>query len=202
MDVEDVLKNCRKNLERGRAVATGIGVFAAVFEQECLSNRFVYSFPYKIFLRKRIEKGSLYNKDLSGSWELPGGGVEVVDFGDDPADYMKAVFNVLRRELMEEGGLELTKLDSPLLMLPAWLPKGNLIDLAFIILIRRGFVRETPIFQEKLSQGLIGFFNQEEINALNIVSPRMKFLISQGISWQETEEFFRETAYRSRLGCK
>ena len=158
-----------------------------------------FTFPYKIFLRKRIEKESLYNKDLSGNWELPGGGVEIGDFGDDPTDYMKAVFNTLQRELMEEGGLELTKMESPLLMLPAWLLKGNLIDLAFIVLIPRGFVRETPRFQEKLSQGLIGFFNQEEINALNIVSPRMKFLISKGISWQDTEEYFRERAYRSHL---
>ena len=151
IDVEEVLRNCRKNLDKGRAVATGIGVFAAIFEQKSLPDRIAFTFPYKIFLRKRIEKESLYNKDLSGNWELPGGGVEIGDFGDDPTDYMKAVFNTLQRELMEEGGLELTKMESPLLMLPAWLLKGNLIDLAFIVLIPRGFVRETPRFQEKLS---------------------------------------------------
>ncbi|MBU0546778.1 hypothetical protein KKA72_01125 [Patescibacteria group bacterium] len=65
---EKILENCRKNLKRRRAVATGIGVFAAVMQEG------------KILLRLRKEQGSLYGKDLSGSWELPGGGVELNDF--------------------------------------------------------------------------------------------------------------------------
>jgi 8-oxo-dGTP pyrophosphatase MutT (NUDIX family) len=175
IDVEEVLKNCRKNLEKGRAIATGIGVFALVVKEG------------KFFLRVRLEKGSIYNKDLSGNWELPGGGVEIGDFGDDPTNYTRAIFNALKRELMEEGGLELVKLDSPLLMLPAWLLKDNIIDLAFVVLIPWGSVQEMSGFHERLSQGLIEFFDKKEISALNVVSPRMKFLINKGISWEEVE---------------
>ena len=54
--MDKILENCQKNLSRGRAVATGIGIFTAVFDA---SDR-------NVLLRNRAESDSLYGKDLSG----------------------------------------------------------------------------------------------------------------------------------------
>ena len=88
---EEILASCLKNLLKDRAVATGIGLFALVVD------------PYqKVLMRMRAEKGSLYGKDLSGNWELPGGGVDLEDFPEEAGNYQGVVFNTLKRELREE----------------------------------------------------------------------------------------------------
>ena len=151
IEIEKVLGKCRENLEKGRAVATGIGVFAALIKDG------------KILLRVRREKGSLYNQDLSGKWELVGGGVEVDDFEEA---YWSAVVNTLKRELAEEAGLAINSLSSLTPMLPAWslrssIEKYNLIDLAFVMPIPWKSIFETEDFTKKLAAGELRFFRVE-----------------------------------------
>lgn len=162
-----VLENCGKNLDKGRAVATGIGIFTAVVKDK------------KILLRVRQEKGSLYDKDLSGNWELIGGGTEIKDFDDH---YTGAIFHTINRELPEESGLLLNSLGIPIAMFPAWLCKNDIIDLAFVVLLPWNKVQETDQYWKLLSSGQLGFFTKEEADKLNIVSPRMKRMISDAFS--------------------
>jgi len=162
MNTEKIIENCKKNLGRGRAVATGIGVFAHIAKDR------------KTLMRFRTERGSITGRDLSGNWELPGGGIELRDF--DGQNYQSAILNALKRELEEETGLELVYSPDPFLLLPAWLGKNDLIDLAFTAYLSWTNVKETPEFRDLLAEGKIGFFPVEEIENLNITSPRMKFL--------------------------
>jgi 8-oxo-dGTP pyrophosphatase MutT (NUDIX family) len=170
MEMDKILENCQKNLSRGRAVATGIGIFAAVFD---VSDR-------NVLLRNRAESDSLYGKDLSGKWELIGGGVELDDF---TADYTEVVFNCLKRELAEEAGLDLIKLPNPVAMIPAWLSKNGLIDLAFVIpLYFNGEeIQAGPDHFNMWEEGQVRFFPRE-LEGLEIVSPRMRFMIGQAFS--------------------
>jgi len=171
---EEILANCRKNLLKDRAVATGIGLFALVVNS-----------TQQVLLRNRVEKSSLYGKDLSGKWELPGGGVNLDDFPEEVGNYQDVVFNTLARELREETGLELLKSFRPTL-LPAWLRKDGLIDLAFVTVISWDKIERTEEFAEKHSVGEVGFFSMEllrdEKDYLNIVSPRMVFLVQEAIN--------------------
>jgi 8-oxo-dGTP pyrophosphatase MutT (NUDIX family) len=158
----EVLKNCQKNLDRNRAVATGIGVFARIINSE-----------NKVLLRRRKEKDSLFNKDLSGKWELPGGGVEISDFSED---YLTAIPSTLERELKEEVGLELISDCLEVILRPAWLGKDGLIDLAFVIDVPEGIVMETPAFKEMIANNEIRWFTWQEARELEFISQRMKFM--------------------------
>jgi len=168
IEIEKVAGKCKENLDKGRAVATGIGVFAALMKDG------------KILLRVRQEKGSSYNQDLSGKWELVGGGVEVNDFEEA---YWSAVFHTLKRELAEEAGLAINSLSTLTPMLPAWLCKNNLIDLAFVMPIPWKSVWETDDFTKKLVVGELKFFGAEEIEKIEFVSPRMKFLAERALAF-------------------
>jgi len=167
--IEGILGVARKNLERGQAVATGIGIFAAVYTENG-----------KVLLRVRTEKDSLYGKDLSGRPELPGGGVDIEDFEllipGESLKYTSVVFNTLRRELQEETGLLLQQVPE-LKMYPAWLLKEPLIDLAFVIPVELDCIKETEKYWKLRKKGLLRFFSKEELRDANIISPRMRFLI-------------------------
>ena len=158
----EVLKNCQKNLDRNRAVATGIGVFARIINSE-----------RKVLLRRRKEKDSLFNEDLSGKWELPGGGVEISDFSED---YRSAVISTLERELMEEVGLELLCPCLQVVLRPAWLGKDGQIDLAFVIDVPEGIVMETSAFKEMIANNEIRWFTWQEAQEIEFISQRMKFM--------------------------
>jgi len=170
---EKIIESCRNNLASGRAVATGIGLFALVINSY-----------QQVLLRNRAEKGSLYGKDLSGKWELPGGGVDLDDFPKKTVNYQEVISNTLTRELKEETGLELLK-SSQLTFLPAWLYKDGLIDLAFVTVINWDRIRETEEFSKKHSAGEVSFFSMELLKKKedypNIVSPRMRFLVQEAI---------------------
>ena len=156
---------------KGRAIATGIGTFLAV-----------YDIDKKILLRTRMEKGSdIYDKDLSGKWELPGGGVELNDFEDSCGD---AIVSTLTRELLEEAGLKLIELPRPIQMYPAWLKKDNIIDLAFVVpmFFRGDWVEITKSWSDLKEKNLIRFFSMEEVKKIEITSPRMRFLIETAFS--------------------
>jgi 8-oxo-dGTP pyrophosphatase MutT (NUDIX family) len=171
------METAEKNLARGRAIATGIGVFPAVFKEG------------KILLRQRVEKGSIINKDLSGKWELPGGGVDLDDFSYNTPKYKGVVIRTIDRELREEVCLRCNHQD--ITMIPAWIKNDTLIDLAFVIPTdyedtfpcNGGEYFDT--FEEGLEKGLIGFFSEEEALALNIVSERIRFMITEAFRYHK-----------------
>jgi 8-oxo-dGTP pyrophosphatase MutT (NUDIX family) len=162
MDTDKILKNCEKNLGEGRAVATGIEVFAHI------------TIGGEILVRKRTEQGSITGQDLSGKWELIGGAVRLEDFDES---YQSAIFKTLKRRLMEEAGLELVSLPDPILVLPAWHGKDGLIDMAFTVYISWEAVKETPKFDALLDEGKIRLVLASDIKNLKIISPRMEFMI-------------------------
>ena len=182
---EKILAECRKTLERGRAVATGIGVFAVIINH-----------GGNPLLRRRLEKDSLYGQDLSGKWEMTGGGAELPHFTvklgpADLSNYQQPIFACLFQELMEEAGLKLLALPQPLTLIPAWLwrpyedsvAKGEriTIDLAFSVPIRwsDGCLEETPEFGQKLVRGELVFVPAKKLPEIDIVSPRTRFLIEE-----------------------
>ena len=165
-------------------MATGIGIFGLVFKEE--------GGTVKALLRRRLERDSLYQQDLSGRWELVGGGMELVHFQEVPrGEYQEAIWRTLRQELMEEAGLELLYGLNPLALFPAFLQRGYTdrgesheerltIDLAFVTPLAWAGVKETDEFQRKMERGELHFFSKEELNTIEIVSPRTKFLIERG----------------------
>ena len=182
---EKILAECKKNLERGRAVATGIGLFAVVVND--------MGDP---LLRRRTEKDSLYGKDLSGKWEMTGGGAELPHFTvrvgpEDISNYQQPIFACLSQELDEEAGLKLLSLPQPLSLIPAWLWKPYqdkeeeriTIDLAFSVPLMwtHGYLEETSEFAQKFRRGELMFVPVEKLPEIDIVSPRTRFLIEQAL---------------------
>jgi 8-oxo-dGTP pyrophosphatase MutT (NUDIX family) len=173
LEIQKIEEKVRDALRKGKGIATGIGIFAAILKEN------------KILLRQRVEKESLiYGKDLSGKWELPGGGVELGDFGED---YQSAIKNALAREIREETGLEIDIEKVPIVLLPAVLKKSSieklsLIDWAFVVPIDIEFTKVTKEYERKIETGEIRWFPINEIDRLEIVSERMKYLISISIA--------------------
>ena len=181
MEMEmEIEVECKKNLRRGRAVATGIGVFAALIKKEASE--------YQVLLRRRQEKDSLYSQDLSGKWEMTGGGVELQHFVDGSSGllaerYQKSVAATLAQELEEEAGIVFSTLPEFFFMIPAWLFKKGIIDLAFVTPIPWVNIEETPEFKQKIKKGEIRFFYPKELERIEIVSPRTRFLIEQAVKY-------------------
>ncbi|MDD5144889.1 MAG: hypothetical protein PHW72_02095 [Candidatus Pacebacteria bacterium] len=181
---ERILAECDKNLSRGRAVGTGIGVFAVIIKDGA---------P---LLRRRLEKDSLYGEDLSGKWEAAGGGAEITDFSGVGAPiltrerYQGSILTRLTQEIKEEVGLKLLCLPDPLLMAPAWFwrlyedkEKGECasIDLAFSTPINIACLGETREFQERTAKGEIKFVPRDRLAGIEFVSPRMRFLVEEAL---------------------
>lgn len=162
----EVFENCKKNLDRDRTIATGVGIFARIRK----GNTFL--------TRRRTETNSLYETDLSGKWELPGGGVEIFDFAEE---YQSAIISNLKRELMEEVGLGLISEKLNIILIPAWLGKGGLIDLAFVIDIPEYAIVITPEYEKLLEIKAIRWTSLQELKELEFISKRMKFLALKGI---------------------
>lgn len=178
-----VLDECKRNLDRGRAVATGIGIFTVLIDMEEKAEGYERSF--KFLLRRREEKGSLFGKDLSGKWEMTGGGVEIDHFeGHQSGPYQLAILNALRQELEEEAGLVFpTAFPRHSFLIPAWVFNAvkGIIDLAFVMPVPWKWVKETSDFKDKLESGEVRFFRPYELDQVEIVSPRTKFLIKEAI---------------------
>jgi 8-oxo-dGTP pyrophosphatase MutT (NUDIX family) len=177
LEIEKIEEKVKEALRRGRAVATGIGIFAAIFKEN------------SILLRRRVEKESLiYEKDLSGKWELPGGGVELADFGED---YQSVVKNTLVREVKEETGLEIDVEKVSIVLLPAVLKRSSieklsLIDWAFAVPIDAKVTKVTEEYKRKLEKGEIRWVPISEIDRIEIVSERMKYLIDSAINYHRS----------------
>ena len=188
---EKILAECNRSLERGRAVATSMGLFALVVNREG-----------KPLLRRRVEKDSLFQEDFSGKWELTGGGVEIPHFAaeavpDALSDYQSVVFACLKQKLMEEAGLELISLPHFSVLVYAWLWKsypdkkafnreGVVIDLAFAtpIPFMSKYLNKTDKFKNKFKKRELMFVPRQELSVIQIVSERTRFLI------EKTLEFF------------
>ncbi|HUW71593.1 MAG TPA: hypothetical protein VMV66_00130 [Candidatus Humimicrobiaceae bacterium] len=185
-DKEKILAECQGTLAKDRAVGTGIGVFGQVIKDG------------NPLLRRRLEKDSLYQQDLSGKWEMTGGGAEIQHFASVASaeelvkKYQGSIFNTIAQELREESGLELLDLPGPLLMAPAWLwrpytdketkEERITIDLAFSIPIPWSTaIQETQVFREKLEKGEVMFVPRDKLSEIEIVGPRMRFLIEQAL---------------------
>ena len=166
INIEKFLENSEKRLRRKipGAVATGIGVFVIVYRDS------------KILLRARTETGSLYGEDLSKKKELPGGAVDIADFGKE---YDSAPVIAGARELFEETGLilHLEKLAKPVLLKPAWVIVGEgIIDLAFAIDVPFSAIKETPLYKELLNEKKLEWVHVSELDKVEFVSKRMAFL--------------------------
>ena len=175
MELEKIEEKVKEALLKGRAIATGVGIFAAICEKN------------GILLRRRVEEESLLKKDLSGKWELPGGTVELNDFGEE---YQSAVKNALAREVREETELEIEIKDLPLVLLPAILKKSSieklgLIDWAFVVPIdAQRFTKATEKYGEKLRETReIDWVLFEKIKEIDVVSERMRYLINIAIDY-------------------
>ena len=192
LENDKILIECRETLEKGGAVATSIGVFALVVNRE--------GSP---LLRKRSEKDSLYQEDLSGKWEMTGGGLEISHFtaetGPDDSSYQQAIFACLKQELLEEAGLNLISLPRRpfMFVLPAWRKRSykdrkvineerTSIDLAFAtpVPFQDKYVEKTEEFENKIERGELMFVPRQELSNTDIVSLKMRFLI------EETLEMF------------
>ncbi|BFT94881.1 MAG: hypothetical protein MNSN_10000 [Minisyncoccus archaeiphilus] len=175
--MKGIMETAENNLARGRAIGTGIGMFPGIFKGN------------KILLRQRVEKGSIINKDLSGKWELPGGGVDIKDFLSITPRYTGPAIKAIDRELREEVCLGYNSLG--IVMIPAWIKNDNLIDLAFVIptdyedTIPCSGGEYFDTFEEGLEKGLIRFVSEEEAMDLDILSERMRFMITEAFRYHK-----------------
>ena len=190
--IEMILAECQRTLAKNRAVGTGIGYFTVIIEQEKFKD-------LSVLLRRRLETDSLYGKDLSGKWEMTGGGAEIQHFENVVSEqslvgkYQGSIFQTLEQELREEAGLVLLNLPYPLMMVPANLlrtyndakteEERTTIDLAFSIPIPWDpqYVIAGDEFEEKLKKGELRFVTRDELKEIEIISPRTRFLIEQAI---------------------
>jgi len=177
--LEEAVKN---RLASGGAIATGIGVFAVITARlrlGCCS-----SLP-GVLLRKRKEKGSIVGQDLSGKWELPGGGMKMEDILPGQDGYLGSIAAMLRREIAEETGLNLSGWEYSgvafLAMFAKQDEKQSLIDIAFSVPIQWQIDFETPEFQAAIERGEIRWVPIANIGKIEFVSPRMQFIIRQGL---------------------
>lgn len=182
-----LLIEARKNLAKGRAIATGVGAFAAIVRISGVSRQ--------ILLRRRKEKDSIiYDKDLSGKWELIGGGVDVDDFVPGKDGYFGTITTTIRRETREEAGLNLYCWNFDGVAYKATLAKSDekqsLFDDAFSVLIRWRDDFETIEFSSMIEKGELCFVPVESLSRIEITSPRMRSLIMQAIAgWENPCEY-------------
>lgn len=175
-----ILSEAVANLDRGRAIATGIGVFLVVVDEK--------GDP---LLRRRLEKDSLYGQDLSGKWEMTGGGMELAHFLDirqepDISPYQLPILRALSQELEEEAGLLLTRNPFAVLAMVStclyrvYEREGDprtTIDLALSIPVPFSAFEQTETFRELMTRGGLMFVPRDKLSEIEIVSPRTRFLI-------------------------
>lgn len=114
--------------------------------------------------------------------------------GITPGDYQEVIKRTLRQEFEEEAGLKINSFVGLLPLYPAFLMRDSIrkeegkedeprtgIDLAFVTPIFWDAVEETPEFQNKLALGELRFCTPQELGQIDIVSPRMRFLILRGL---------------------
>lgn len=187
-DIEKILVECKKNLERGRAVATGRGVFAVIIVE---GDRVVEQpRQFRVLLRRRPEAENtslISGGNFSGKWELPGGGMELKDLQVSAGKYQGDIYETLVNELGEEAGLHLVSLPPFFVMIPAsyFNEERGIADEANAVVLSIRDVVETPKYDKKVKGGELRFFSPEEIGRIEIVSQRFRFLISRALEYAE-----------------
>lgn len=188
VDTGKILAECKKNLERGRAVATGIGLFAVFIEEKDRLEGQPRNIRALLRRRPTEEDTSLISAgNFAGKWEMIGGGVDLADLEAGGSPYRGAIYETLVREIREEAGLELqipARFDA---LLPAWLfnNERGVMDLAFAIAIPKEYAVPTPEFDRKIQNGELRLFSPENLGKIEIVSPRSRFLINAAFEYVE-----------------
>lgn len=174
---DEAKKAANDRLARGGAIATGIGVFAVI------ANIGRDGSPIAVLLRKRKEKDSITGQDLSGKWELPGGGMKIADLLPGQDGYLGSIATALKREVVEETGIDLSQWNFNGITYPAMLAKQDtlLIDLALSVLIKWRGIFQTPEFNRAIDHGELRWVDVDDIDRIQLVSPRMQFLLDQAI---------------------
>jgi len=176
---ENLLRQAQERLGRGGAIATGIGAFVIIFRS--ISEP---KMTTEILLRRRVERESIiHGQDLSGKWELPGGGMRLEDLVPGGDGYFGSIAQTLQREAREETGLELLGWELDGAIFPAMLAKEgveqSLVDFAFAVKVHWRGDFATKEYQSRLQRGEIRWIGVGDLDKIEIVSPRMKFLIRQ-----------------------
>jgi 8-oxo-dGTP pyrophosphatase MutT (NUDIX family) len=117
-----------------------------------------------------------------------GGGVELSDFGEE---YQSVIKNTLVREVKEEAGLKIDVEKVPIVLLPAVLKRSSieklgLIDWAFVVPIDAKLTKVTEEYKRKLEKGEICWVPINEIDRIEIVSERMKYLVDSAINYHRS----------------
>jgi len=81
----------------------------------------------KILLRRRKETASITGQDLSGRWELPGGGMRLEDLVSGQEGYLGSIKRTIQREVKEEAGVDLSSWQFVGVIYPAILAKEDLL---------------------------------------------------------------------------
>jgi len=184
MDInkENLLAEAKRRIDYGGVIATGIGAFAIIIRSVCEPEM-----TTEILLRRRTEKESIiHDKDLSGKWELPGGGMKQDDLVPGGDGYFGSIARTLWREVREETGLDLLEWKLSGAIFPAMLAreegKQSLIDFALAVRINWKNDFATKDYQSRLQRGEIKWVKVGDLDKIKIVSPRMKFLIWQTVN--------------------
>ena len=180
MEIRDVVEKCLENLEKDKAVFTGMGIFFIVVSE---------SGEYNLISR-RDTKESITGGDLSGKFQLIGGSMTLSDLLKGEG-YQGAAISVIKRTA-ERIGLVLKKED---ITMPPMFPAfafiaekkagggevQNQIDVAFSVRLPICLFRETPKFEELLEKNDLMWVDQLELRKnVEFISERMKFLANQG----------------------
>lgn len=187
-DKDRILVECARNLGRGRAVATGIGVFAVFIEERDRSQGEPRNLRALLRRRPTEENTSLIaDGNFAGKWEMIGGGVDLADLEASGSKYQGAIYEALVHEIREEAGLEFRTLPSFHILLPAWLfnNERGVVDLAFAVAIPKEYAVPTPEFDGKIQSGELRFFSLEDLGKIEIVSQRTRFLINAALEYAE-----------------
>ncbi|MDD4409216.1 MAG: hypothetical protein PHW52_01010 [Candidatus Pacebacteria bacterium] len=172
-----VLDNVGKSFDKGVMITTGKSIYAAVFRNG------------KILLRFRKETGSLMNEDLSHKWELVGGVIGLDELGElrEGSAYQVPYIDALGRHLFDKAGLQLDfNLNDgmQIVVIPALYAKNDLIDEAMVCPLNWSDVRVNG-FEDLEGSNNVGFFDFDEVQTLDIVSNRMKFMIEQAFLFRK-----------------
>ncbi|MDD4531509.1 MAG: hypothetical protein PHH21_02250 [Candidatus Pacebacteria bacterium] len=170
-----IAKKCKENLDKGKAVLTGIGIIVRIRNGG------------KFLVTVRESKESITGKDLSGLVQLITSAMLASDFtlsvkGDFQGPLRLAITRGLRN-----FGMSLRHDVSLNHLIPAFSlieEKGvqNQIDGAFVVDIPFESIETGKLFDQLIENGTLKWVNLGEIREeLEFIGPRMKFLATEDI---------------------
>lgn len=104
------------------------------------------------------------------------------DFPKGPTTYRQVIFNTVSRELLEETGFKIDFSSlATAVSIPALLREEGIIDIASVVVIHASALIPTKESEEKLRREEILWVPVKNMNAVDIVSPYIRFLVNQAI---------------------